>query len=124
MLWVLVFSLAKWLVKLGLPSWRRKYVLNKLKLLVPDDGSLRDRKSRERFIGQYLRPDGVFILHLLSARSDNVVSCDVLHLLWASFRGTASASQCASNHARCPHHSHAHVGGTSGAHLQWSYSTR
>ena len=102
----LLISLIKWTFKLCFPGRRRRYVLEHLKLLVNDDASLRDRKNRERFVRHYLKPDGIFSLHLAENQAGEIVTNDILHLLWCSFRGTIGESQCASNHRKCPYHAH------------------
>lgn len=102
-------SILKWVYKLCFPNRRRSFVLEHLKLLVHDDSSLRDRKHREKFIKYYLKPDGIFTLHLVENQAGEIVTNDILHLLWCSFRGTVSENHCASNHPKCPHHMHHNV---------------
>ena len=83
---VTVYSIGRWFIKLALPSQRTAFVMNLLKQAFPDmknENSV--RRLRGRFVDRYLRPDGVFILHLISSKSTEVIACDIVQHLWCCY---------------------------------------
>jgi hypothetical protein len=74
-----IISLSIWLATIGLPSCRQAFVEKYLELSVDPGGDLAP------FVEKFLRPDGVFILKMVSTHAGNMMCCKVIESLWIRY---------------------------------------
>uniref|UniRef100_A0A5S6QZJ9 Innexin n=1 Tax=Trichuris muris TaxID=70415 RepID=A0A5S6QZJ9_TRIMR len=90
---VTLFSAMYWLTLMICPCFSKWFVVRHLELAdMPFDASS-SRKDVIRFIDDYLRTDGVFVLRLLSMHTGVIFTSDLVGSLWRSFFGVENRMQ-------------------------------
>ncbi|KJH50602.1 Innexin [Dictyocaulus viviparus] len=65
---------------------RTNFVGSYLKLLqLINEEDVSDQRMLENFAQKSLRPDGVFILHLISKNAGDIITTDIIATLWKKF---------------------------------------
>lgn len=72
-----IFNLSAWLATLSIPMCRQAFVEKYLDVSV-DSGS-----DLAPFVEKYLRPDGVFLLKMVSIHAGNVMCCRLTDTLYS-----------------------------------------
>lgn len=74
-----IVSLSVWIATIGLPSCRQAFIEKYLELTVEPGADLAP------FVDKFLRPDGVFILKMISTHAGNMMCCKVIEGLWMRY---------------------------------------
>ena len=80
-----VFSVIIWLYRLVLPCSRRRYIKKYLILSGLIDFKLNKRlekKDLDRFVHQYLKTDGVFLIRFIATNAGELIAADIVSTLW------------------------------------------
>ena len=84
-------NLIFWVTTLVAPKLRRRFIHKYLELSdYPPTDSAKDRKLLNRFVVNFLRPDGVFILRMIAAHSGTVLCTELTNTLWMRFKDRLS----------------------------------
>ncbi len=75
------YDLICWVVRL-LPGSRYKYIVNRLRLKTSESSAKRALNS---FVFDYLGPDGVFLLRILTLNASDSVTHDIVQFLWYNY---------------------------------------
>ncbi len=75
------------------PTDRMTYITNHLKMIKNDDGRDKtgreltlpdeDKKKREKFVNEYLRQDGIFLLRLIGHNTNTMTVTEIVKSLWS-----------------------------------------
>jgi len=77
-------SFLSWFVRMIIATERRHYVRQHLRFMKKLDSD-QDKKKARRFIDNYLRPDGVFVLRLVAKNTDTITVTEFIGELWKNF---------------------------------------
>ncbi|OON18260.1 Innexin, partial [Opisthorchis viverrini] len=100
-----LLSIPAWFIRLGTQRWRTAIVYKYLRIHPPDH--MRDEESPknscessnassklddpgvrsnvDKFVAKFLRVDGVFLIHILTANAGDVVTTEIVNLLWRAW---------------------------------------
>lgn len=67
-------------------NYRREHFVQKYLIMLGLDDKSRDRKLFKKFVSQYLRDDGVFMLRSVGNNSSDVILLDLVRELWLVFK--------------------------------------
>uniref|UniRef100_A0A5S6QVZ4 Innexin n=1 Tax=Trichuris muris TaxID=70415 RepID=A0A5S6QVZ4_TRIMR len=84
---ITIASAAYWAFVIVLPWPARWFISRHLELSEMPFEPHQSSKDVERFVSSYLKPDGVFVLRLITLRSNIIFGTDLLVSLWCSFYG-------------------------------------
>uniref|UniRef100_A0A5S6QY30 Innexin n=1 Tax=Trichuris muris TaxID=70415 RepID=A0A5S6QY30_TRIMR len=91
-LWFLILALLTfinllyWMLTILLPSLRVAFIKRALDLSDAPPDSKKDWKHLSNFVDHYLRPDGVFLLRMVSTHTGNVLCNELIFSLWTRYR--------------------------------------
>ncbi|TGZ67207.1 hypothetical protein CRM22_004931 [Opisthorchis felineus] len=100
-----LLSIPGWFIRLGTQRWRTAIVYKYLRIHPPDhmkdeessknssessdaSSKLDDpavRSNVDKFVAKFLRVDGVFLIHILTANAGDVVTTEIVNLLWRAW---------------------------------------
>lgn len=84
-----VGSLVLWLMRTASPFHRHRYMFRFLRVSCShedDRQELKDAAMLKRFVDNYLRQDGVFLVRMVAINVGHVIAADVVGVLWKAFR--------------------------------------
>jgi hypothetical protein len=87
---VTVGSLLLWLLRVAIRVDRHRYVKKHLQLMDKIDGD-QDKRTAAKFVEDYLRQDGVFVLHLVGHNTNAITVTEFVCSLWDNYRSKALA---------------------------------
>lgn len=79
-------NLVFWITTLITPSLRLRFVLKYLELSDAPPDPEKDKKLLRRFVVNFLRPDGIFILRMVSAHAGTIMCTELAYSLWLRFK--------------------------------------
>ncbi|KFD48267.1 hypothetical protein M514_10844 [Trichuris suis] len=95
---VTVCSVLYWLTLTLCPWFSRWFIVRQLELADLPFDAKSSRKDVVRFIDDYLRTDGIFVLRLLSMHTGVIFTCDLVGSLWKSFFGVENRMEELGSH--------------------------
>lgn len=78
------FSFVKWVFRFLIPSFRLKYIRQHVEYDKPLSDSEK-RKTCPKFVKEYLKQDGAFILQLVSLNTDSITATELIISLWKNY---------------------------------------
>lgn len=93
-LWFLILTLVTtvnflfYTVTLLIPGLRINFIMKYLDLSDAPPDREKDKKHIRKFVVRFLRPDGVFILRLISSNAGTILSTELVYSLWLRYRET------------------------------------
>lgn len=87
------FSFVKWVFRFLVPSHRMRYIRQHIEY---DGRALTDaekRKTCPKFVKEYLKQDGAFILQLVSLNTDSITATELIISLWKNYCSKNTTSQ-------------------------------
>lgn len=79
-------NLVFWITTLITPSLRLRFVLKYLELSDAPPDPEKDRKHLRRFVVNFLRPDGIFILRMVASHAGTILCTELTYSLWLRYR--------------------------------------
>jgi len=67
-------------------SKRREHFVEKYLIILGENSSRKERSLFKKFVQNYLRDDGVFLLRSVGNNSSEIILMDLIKVLWATFR--------------------------------------
>uniref|UniRef100_A0A915DHV4 Innexin n=1 Tax=Ditylenchus dipsaci TaxID=166011 RepID=A0A915DHV4_9BILA len=111
MLLASIVSLLYWLVLMAFPCFGRWYVVQNLELNEMEDiNTLKYKKEINKFVNEYLKQDGVFVLRMVSMHAGVLFSTELIMRLYKIFYGlddsdaNNSLKKTANNNSIAAHH--------------------
>ena len=95
-----IINVGKWSIDILLNQRRERFIQKYLILMGLDDRS-RDRKLFKKFVSQYLRDDGVFLLRSVGNNSSNMILMELVQNMWNTFKKAQLRAE-ENNHAPSP----------------------
>ncbi|KRY49541.1 Innexin unc-7 [Trichinella britovi] len=79
-------NMAYWLLTILLPSLRLRFIQRCLEFSDAPPDPQKDGKHLDKFVNNYLRPDGIFILRMIFNHSGNIMCNEIAFSLWTRYR--------------------------------------
>jgi hypothetical protein len=89
-----IFSFVYWLLLSTMRSQQNVFIdryLHVYNLIKPEDPT--DRRALARFVHRGLRPDGIFLLRMVSANAGDLITTDIVVELWKRFLTDVAAER-------------------------------
>lgn len=74
-----------WILTLCFTSCRRQFVMKYLELSDSPPDPEKDEKHLNRFVNNFLRPDGVFLLRMIAAHAGHIICAELTYALWLRY---------------------------------------
>ncbi|KAK0413613.1 hypothetical protein QR680_006903 [Steinernema hermaphroditum] len=82
-----IYSVFYWTILMGFPCFGRWFVGQNLEMSELKFDSTKQRKQVSRFVNEYLRQDGVFVLRMVTMHAGVIFGTDLVLALWKVFYG-------------------------------------
>ncbi|KRY70821.1 Innexin unc-7, partial [Trichinella pseudospiralis] len=79
-------NMTYWLLTILLPSLRLRFIQRCLEFSDAPPDPQKDGKHLDKFVNNYLRPDGIFILRMIFNHSGNIMCNEIAFSLWTRYR--------------------------------------
>ncbi|VDK76580.1 unnamed protein product [Dibothriocephalus latus] len=81
---ITLFSFFNWFLRMGFARYRLKFIRKFLKIMAVLKDT--DKAASQKFVENFLRPDGVFLIRLISMNVGDIIAGDLACELWHIYR--------------------------------------
>lgn len=80
-----IINIGQWIFNIFF-SYRRDHFIQKYLIMLRLEDKSKDRKLFKKFVADYLRDDGVFLLRSVGNNSSDIILLDLVRALWTNFK--------------------------------------